>query len=89
MQEPQQLTLWPDDAMPGQLPLFNRKAEVDVLSEKMSGYCRHCETLLADFLASHKTPPKRPLPSEPLHKPGERSVHHPTTEIIPAASAYL
>ena len=24
--EPQQLTLWPDDALPGQLPLFNRKA---------------------------------------------------------------
>ena len=31
--EPQQLTLWPADALPGQMPLFNRKAAVGVLSE--------------------------------------------------------
>jgi len=28
LQKPHQLTLWPDDALPGQLPLFNRSAAV-------------------------------------------------------------
>ena len=70
MSEPQQLTLWPDDALPGQLSLFNRKAEVGLLSEEVSSYCqrcesvvvRHfpghlcfrCETLIAEFLASRR-----------------------------------
>ena len=73
MTEPQQLTLWPDDTLPGQLPLFNRKAVVGVLSEDVSRYCErcealvvrhfpgdvcfHCETVLAAFLASRKTLP--------------------------------
>ena len=68
MPEPQQLALWPDDALPGQLPLFNRKAEVGVLSEEVSRYCQrcesvmvrlfpgdlclHCDTILAEFLAA-------------------------------------
>jgi len=103
--EPQQLTLWPDGDLPGQLALFNRRAAVGVLPEKVSSYCQryeadvvrhfpgdlcfHCETLLTDFLANRKTPPKRLPPSAPLQKPGERSAHHSSTEIIPAASAYL
>jgi hypothetical protein len=68
--KPQQLTLWPDDALPGQLSLFNRKAEVGVLSEEVSRYCErcesvvvrhfpghlcfHCETVLAEFLANRQ-----------------------------------
>ena len=28
LQQPHQLTLWPDDALPGQLPLFNRRTAV-------------------------------------------------------------
>ena len=68
VKEPQQLTLWPDDALPGQLSLFNRKAAVGVLSEDVSRYCErcesvvvrhfpghlciHCETVIAAFLAS-------------------------------------
>ena len=71
MTEPQQLTLWPDDALPGQMPLFNRKAAVGVLSEDVSRYCErcesvlvrhfpghlcfHCETVIAAFLASRET----------------------------------
>ena len=43
--EPRQLTLWPDDALPGQLPLFGRKAEVDVLTEQASRYCERCEAV--------------------------------------------
>ena len=71
VKEPQQLTLWPNDALPGQLPLFNRRARVRMLSEMASGYCVrceavvvrhfpgdlcfHCETVTAAFLASRKT----------------------------------
>ena len=69
--EPQQLTLWPDDALPGQLSLFNRKAAVGLPSEDVSRYCErcesvavrhvpghlcfHCETVVAAFLASRGT----------------------------------
>ena len=71
--EPQQLTLWPDDALPGQLSLFNRKAAVGLPSEDVSRYCErceavvvkhfpgnlcfNCETVLAAFLAGRKTLP--------------------------------
>lgn len=77
--EPQQLTLWPDDALPGQLPLFNRKAEVGVLSKDVSRYCErcesvvvrhfpghlcfHCETVIAAFLASRETLPQSDPPA--------------------------
>ena len=70
--EPQQLTLWPDDALPGQLPLFNRTAAVGLISEEASRYCErceavvvrhfpgnrcfHCETILLDFSESRKIP---------------------------------
>ena len=72
--ERQQLTLWPDDALPSQLPLFNRRAEVRMLSEKVAQYCErcesvlvrhfpgnlcfHCEMILAEFLESRKTLPR-------------------------------
>lgn len=55
-EEPQQLTLWPDNALPGQMPLFNRKAEVGevgVLPEEVSGYCQHCESVVVRHLPGH------------------------------------
>ena len=74
--EPYQLTLWPDDALPGQMPLFNRKAEVGRLAEAVAQYCDrceyvlvrhfpghlcfHCEDLIAEFLAGRETLPKGP-----------------------------
>ena len=82
VQEPQQLTLWPDDALPGQLPMSNRQAEVGVLSEEASRYCErcesvvvrhfpghlyfHCETVIAAFLAGRKT---RPMSNPPVAEP--------------------
>ena len=79
VKEPQQLTLWPDDALPGQLPLFNRRARVRMLSEMASGYCVrceavvvrhfpgdlcfHCETVTAAFLASRKILPTSNSPA--------------------------
>ena len=51
--EPQQLTLWPDDALPGQMPLFNRKAEVGVLPEEVSGYCQRCESVVVRHFPGH------------------------------------
>ena len=79
MKAPQQLTLWPDDALPGQLPLFNRSAEVGLLSEETSRYCErceavvvrhfpgdlcfHCETVLGEFLESRKTLPMSNWPA--------------------------
>ena len=51
--EPQQLTLWPDDALPGQLSLFNRKAEVGMLSEKMARYCERCESVVVRHFPGH------------------------------------
>ena len=79
VKEPQQLTLWPDDALPGQLPLFNRRARVRMLSEMASGYCVrceavvvrhfpgdlcfHCETVTAAFLASRKILPTSNFPA--------------------------
>ena len=77
--EPYQLTLWPDDALPGQLSLFNRRAEVGVQSGDISRYCercesvvvRHspghlcfrCETVIAAFLASRGTLPESNPPA--------------------------
>ena len=71
--ELQQLTLWPEDALPGQLPLFNRSAAAGVLSEDVFRYCErcesvvvrhfpgdmcfHCEMVLAEYLASRKNLP--------------------------------
>ena len=77
--EPYQLTLWPDDALPGQLPLFKCRAEVSFLSEMASGYCVrceavvvrhlpdnlcfHCEMVTAAFLESRKTLPTSNSPA--------------------------
>ena len=74
--EPYQLTLWPDDALPGQMPLFNRTAEVGRLAEAAAQYCDRCEyvlvrhfpghlcfhreDLIAEFLAGRETLPKSP-----------------------------
>ena len=102
--EPQQLTLWPDDALPGQLSLFNRKAAVGVLSEDVSRYCErcesvlvrhfpghlcfHCETVIAAFLASRETLSNPPA-TEPIRKPDACFGERPAMETVPAASAYL
>ena len=79
MTEPYQLTLWPDDALPGQMPLFNCKAEVGILSEDVSSYCQHCksvvvrhfpghlcfhcETLIAEYLANRQVLSPIPPPA--------------------------
>ena len=80
--EPRQLTLWPDDALPGQLPLFDRGARAGVISEDESRYCErcqavvvrhfpadlcfHCEGVLLDFLKSRSLLPK---PEPPAAEP--------------------
>ena len=77
--QPQQLTLWPDHTLPGQLSLFNRRAEVGVLAEEAARYCErcesvvvrhfpgdlcfHCETVIAAFLESRKPLPKTTPPA--------------------------
>ena len=104
MTEPQQLTLWPDDALPGQMPLFNRKAAVGVLSEDVSRYCErcesvlvrhfpghlcfHCETVIATFLASRGALSNPPA-TEPTREPGACFGERPSTETVPAAGTYL
>ena len=88
--EPQQLTLWPDDALPGQLPLFNRKAEVDILSEDVSCYCERCESVLAEFLASREAlPASNPSAAEPIWEPDDWFGKRPPMDLIRAASIYL
>ena len=88
--EPQQLTLWPDDALPGQLPLFNRKAAVGVLSEDVSRYCERCETVIAAFQACRGTlSPSNPPAAEPIWEPDDWFGKRPPMEIVPAASTYL
>lgn len=44
--EPHQLTLWPDNALPGQLPLFNRGPEIGIPSGQATQYCERCESVL-------------------------------------------
>ena len=77
--EPQQLTLWPDDALPGQMPLFGRNVKIVRLSEMAAGFCVrceavmvrhlpgnlcfHCEDLSADYLASRGTLVNKPSPA--------------------------
>lgn len=46
MAQPQQLTLWPDDALPGRPPLFSRGARTGVLSEDESRYCERCQAVV-------------------------------------------
>ena len=73
--EPQQLTLWPDNALPGQLSLFNRKAEVGVLAE---------------YLPSRKTLPASNSPAaEPIWEPDDWYDERPPMEFVRAASVYL
>ena len=104
MTEPQQLTLWPDDALPGQLPLFNRKAAVGVLSEATSQYCErcesvvvrhfpghlcfHCETVVAVFLASRGTLSNPPT-TAPTRESDACFGERLPMELVPAASTYL
>lgn len=99
--EPYQLTLWPDDALPGQMPLFNRKAEVGRLSEAAAQYCEHCEPvlvrhfpghlcfhcedLIAEYLANRHV--LSPPAAEPIWKP--RFGKRPPLDVVPAAIAYL
>ena len=103
--EPQQLTLWPDSAS-GQMPLFNRKAQVGRLSEAMAQYCEHCESvlvrhspgrlcfhcedLLAEYLASRKPVAKNPSPAaEPIWEPDEWFGKRPPMDTVPAALSCL
>ena len=44
--EPQQLTLWPDGALPGQMPLFGRNVKVVRLAEMAAGFCVRCEAVM-------------------------------------------
>ena len=102
--EPHQLTLWPDDALPGQLPLFHRRAAL--ISEEASRYCEgceavvvrhfpgdlcfHCEGVLLNFLRNRSLFPKPALPdAEPIWKPDEWFGQHPPMDVIRAAPAYL
>ena len=71
MLELEQLTLWPDDALPGQMPLFNRTVEVARPSAitccscarreavevlHLPGIpCFHCEGITTDHLAGRGT----------------------------------
>ena len=104
--EPQQLTLWPDDALPGQMPLFNRKAELGVLPEEVSGYCQrcesvvvrhfpghlcfHCETLIAEYLASRRDQSENSQPAaEPDWEPRDWFGIHPPMDVVPHVSSYL
>lgn len=90
MTEPQQLTLWPDDALPGQLPLFNRKAAVGLLSEDVSRSCERCESVVAALPASRGTLSTSNLPAaEPIWEPDDWFGKRPPMELVPAASAYL
>lgn len=73
--EPQQLTLWPDDALPGQLPLFNRRGAVGVLAE---------------FLPNRKTlSVSNPPAAEPIWEPDDWYDQRPPMEFVRAASVYL
>ena len=88
--EPQQLTLWPDDALPGQLPLFNRTAKVGVLPEDASPYCERCEGVLLDFLNSRSLLPKpAPCAAKPMWEPDVWFGKRPSMDVIRAAPAYL
>ena len=44
--KPQQLTLWPDGALPGQMPLFSRKSKIAPLAEIAAGFCVRCEAVM-------------------------------------------
>ena len=76
MKEPQQLTLWPDDALPGQLPLFNRSAEVGLLSEETSRYCERCEAVVVRHfpgdLCFHCETVLGGVPGKPQDPPNEQ-----------------
>ena len=66
LHQPHQLTLWPDDALPGQLPLFNRRAAAvqpdgafphcnqscEAIAARLfpDGCGLHCEGVLPDML---------------------------------------
>ena len=79
MPEPQQLTLWPDGALPGQMPLFARNVKMVRLAEIAAGFCVrceavmvrhlpgnlcfHCEDLTAEFRAGRDTFVKKPPPA--------------------------
>ena len=68
MRQPHQLTLWPDDALPGQLPLFNRRAAVQptITFRHRNQSCeaiparlfpddcgQHCEGVLPNILTNY------------------------------------
>ena len=65
MKEPQQLTLWPDGALPGQLSLFNRKAEVRASPDKMPNSPNHCETVAMRRVTGPMAPRGQPQPLLP------------------------
>ena len=65
---PYQLTQWPHGALPGQLPLFNPKAEVGLLLLSALQavvrhftwhLCFHCEILIIEHFVNHLDHSKR------------------------------
>ena len=45
MTEPYQLTVWPNYALPGQMPLFNQRVVVCLVSDKVPQHLERCESL--------------------------------------------
>jgi len=102
--EPEQLTLWPDDALPGQMPLFNRTVEVvpsaiasccwvrceaaQVLH--LPGIpCFHREDITPEYLATRAFVRKSRPAAEPIWEPTEWFGRRPPMIIVPAARSYL
>ena len=101
----EQLTLWPDHALPGQLALFNRRAAVGVYSEEASRSCECSEAVVvrlfwgictcpakrpAAFLPNRKTRPMRDSPAaEPISKRDDWFGNRPHTVLNRAASTSL
>ena len=90
MTEPHQLTLWPEDALPGQLPLFNRGPEVGIPSGHSAQYCQRCQSVIAAFLASRGTVSiGNPPAAEPTRESDVWVGERPPMETVPAASTYF
>ena len=79
--EPQQLTLWPGHALPGQLALFNRRASVGIYSEEASRYCECSDAVVLPlFRGTYSSSAKKScrIPAEPQDPPNEGLACGPT-----------